>query len=84
MNVVEVADAVKIYLDARVSNISSRTSSEELTTSGCSLILQLFGRRADEAQGWAEASWAKSRKAGSRQIMLKRTLGCMMIYFREA
>lgn len=42
MNVAKVVDAVKICLDARVSEISSPISWEELTTSGCSLILQLF------------------------------------------
>ena len=43
MNVAKVVDAVEICLDARVSKISSRITWEELTTSGCSLILQLFG-----------------------------------------
>ena len=42
VNVAKVVDAAKICLDARVSIISSQICWEELTTSGCSLILQLF------------------------------------------
>lgn len=56
MNVAKVVDTVEISLDARISKSNSRINWEELTTSGCSLILQFFGECADEAQGWAKAS----------------------------
>ena len=84
MNVVKEVDAVEIRLDARISILCSLISWEELTTSGCSLILHFFERCADGAHGWAKANWATSRNAGSKKIMMKWTLGFMMGYFRKA
>ena len=56
MNVAKVVDAVEIRLDAGVSKTSSQIKWDELTTFGCSLILQFFGGYANEAQELAEAS----------------------------
>ena len=56
MNVAEVVDAVEIRLDVAVSQALLQFRWDDLTTSGCSLILQFSKGYADEPRGWAEPS----------------------------
>ena len=56
MNVAEVVDTVEICLDAVVSQTILQFRWDNLTTSGCSLILQFFKGYADETQEWTEPS----------------------------
>lgn len=56
MNVAKVVDAVEIRLNSAVSQNNLENGWDDLTTSGCSLILQFFGGYADEVQGRAKPS----------------------------